>query len=231
MGTSKKMIGILAGMGPKSTGPFVTQVISSFQALTGAINDIDFPPMMIYSLPTPFYVDRPIDHALMKQTICSGVKKLEDCGAAFIAMPCNTAHLYYAELQKCIQIPLLNMVEATLKRVPRSAKKIAILATRPTFESEVYQRGLHEAGLHYVAHPDWQERIDAILFEIKTSIHAQDAIHLWERLAERLHNSNVDTILLTCTDLNVLFEKVRLSFQIVDSSVCLAEAIVREWLY
>jgi len=24
--------------------------------------DIEFPPMIIYSLPTPFYLDRPIDH-------------------------------------------------------------------------------------------------------------------------------------------------------------------------
>ena len=63
------MIGILAGMGPKSTGPFIDQVVSAFQSLTGAKNDIDFPSMLIYSLPTPFYVDRPIDHKLIPQKI------------------------------------------------------------------------------------------------------------------------------------------------------------------
>lgn len=41
------MIGILAGVGPKSTGHFVTQVVDAFQSLTGAKDDIDFPPMMI----------------------------------------------------------------------------------------------------------------------------------------------------------------------------------------
>jgi aspartate racemase len=46
----KKIIGIPAGMGPKSTGPFIDQVISSFQSSTGAKNDIDFPPIIIYSL-------------------------------------------------------------------------------------------------------------------------------------------------------------------------------------
>ena len=97
------MIGILAGMGPKSTGPFIDQVISAFQSITGVKNDIDFPPMMIYSLPTPFYLDRPIDHKLMERTICNGLKKLESCGSSFIAMPCNTAHLYFEKLQNAFE--------------------------------------------------------------------------------------------------------------------------------
>ena len=126
------MIGILAGMGPKSTGPFIDQVVLSFQSLTGAKNDIDFPPMMIYSLPTPFYIDRQIDHTLMEQTICEGLQKLETCGASFIAMPCNTAHLYFKNLQKCIQIPLLNIVCVTINQIPKSAKRITILGTRQT---------------------------------------------------------------------------------------------------
>jgi len=140
------MIGILAGMGPKSTGPFIDQVVSALQSLTGAKNDIDFPPMMIYSLPTPFYVDRPIDHKLMEKTICCGLKKLEACGVDFIAMPCNTAHLYFSELQHCVKVPLLNIVSATLDRIPKSAKKITILGTRPTLESQIYQKGLSHAN-------------------------------------------------------------------------------------
>ena len=88
------MIGILAGMGPKSTGPFVDTVVAECQTIYGAKHDIDFPHMMIYSCPTPFYMDRPIDHAAMKKAIIEGAQKLESTGVDFIAMPCNTAHLY-----------------------------------------------------------------------------------------------------------------------------------------
>jgi len=55
------MIGILAGMGPKSTGPFIDQLVFQFQEIIGAKNDIDFPHIMIYSLPTPFYANGSID--------------------------------------------------------------------------------------------------------------------------------------------------------------------------
>ena len=63
------MIGILAGMGPKSTGPFVDTVVARCQTIYGAKYDMDFPHMMIYSCPTPFYMDRPIDHEAMKKQL------------------------------------------------------------------------------------------------------------------------------------------------------------------
>ena len=63
------MIGILAGMGPKSTGPFVDTVVAECQTIYGAKHDMDFPHMMIYSCPTPFYMDRPIDHEAMKKRL------------------------------------------------------------------------------------------------------------------------------------------------------------------
>lgn len=222
------MIGILAGMGPKSTGPFIDQVVSSFQEMTGAKNDIDFPPMMIYSLPTPFYVDRPLDHGLMEKAICAGLKKLEACGVSFIAMPCNVAHLYFSKLQQCLQVPLLNIVEATLESFSTSNCCIAILGTCQTLESGIYQKRI---GCQYNVAIDssWQKKVDELLISIKTSPDFERPFHLWEDLSQSLQRAKVDTIILACTDLNVLFKKIHAPFQIVDSSACLAEAIVRKW--
>lgn len=54
-------IGVLAGMGPRSTAPFIDMIISSCQKLYGAKYDIDFPLIHILSLPTPFYPGCEID--------------------------------------------------------------------------------------------------------------------------------------------------------------------------
>jgi len=223
------MIGILAGMGPRSTGPFIDQVVTAFQSLMGAKYDIDFPPMMIYSLPTPFYVDRPIDDKLMKKTICEGLKKLEACGVTFIAMPCNTAHLYFTDLQDCIKVPLLNIVNATLARVPRSTKKITILATRPTLESRIYQKDLEDSHLPYAFDQSWQKKIDDMIFNIKTSANYEEAILIWKELSNNFCEVGIDTIILACTDLNVIFKSIHAPFHIIDSSLCLAETIVKKW--
>ena len=223
------LIGILAGMGPKSTGPFIDQVVSTFQDLTGAKNDIEFPPMMIYSLPTPFYIDHPIDHTLMEKTICEGLKKLKSCDVDFIAMPCNTAHLYYSRLKQCIKIPLLNIVEATLNSLPKSAKKITILATRATIEANIYQKELDRFHLSYVLDPSWQKIIDDLILNIKKCSHLEKALKLWEDLCNEFRKAQIDTLIIACTDLNVILTWEDTTFQIVDSSKCLAKAIVNKW--
>jgi len=92
-------IGILGGMGAKATAPFVDLVVDQCQALYGASYDNDYPHMMIYSLPTPMYLDRPLDHELVSATVLAGLRRLESTGVDFIAMPCNTAHQYHERLQ------------------------------------------------------------------------------------------------------------------------------------
>jgi len=121
--SEKKLIGILAGMGPRSTAPFIDLVIDECQFQYGAKYDEEFPEMMIYSLPTPFYIDRPINHELIKKTIIEGLQKIESIGVSFIAMPCNSAHIYFKELKESINVPLLNIVEETLKKLPKVSQK------------------------------------------------------------------------------------------------------------
>ena len=198
------MIGILAGMGPKSTGPFINQVVHAFQILSGAKDDIDFPPMMVHSLSTPFYIDRSIDHKLMEITICEGLKKLEACRVTFIATPCNAAHHYFSILRQCIKIPLLNMIEIMLNRIPKSVKKVTLLGTRSTLESGVYQKGFDHAHFEYVFNPAWQVKIDEMLLNIKASSDQSTAIKLWSELSDELRITGVEAIVLACTDLNVM---------------------------
>ncbi|HFK1709709.1 TPA: aspartate/glutamate racemase family protein [Bacillus mycoides] len=214
------MIGILAGMGPKSTGPFVDTVVAECQTIYGAKHDMDFPHMMIYSCPTPFYMDRPIDHAAMKKAIIEGAQKLESTGVDFIAMPCNTAHLYFEELQRSITIPILNIVDETLKAIPENTKRVALLATEATVQASIYQDGITKRDIEYIHNEQWQEMINQIITCIKGG-EIEEARKLWSLLVLQLKDE-VDTAIITCTDLNVV-----VSEDFVDSAQCLAKAVVR----
>ncbi|WP_166703419.1 aspartate/glutamate racemase family protein [Bacillus albus] len=213
------MIGILAGMGPKSTGPFVDTVVAECQTIYGAKHDMDFPHMMIYSCPTPFYMDRPIDHEAMKKAIIEGAQKLESTGASFIAMPCNTAHLYFEELQQSLSIPILNIVDETLKAIPETAKRVALLATEATVQAGIYQDGIAKRNIEYIHHEKWQESINQIISCIKGG-EIEKARELWNALVLQLREE-VDTAIIACTDLNVVARE-----DFVDSAQCLAEAVV-----
>ncbi|HDR4568765.1 aspartate/glutamate racemase family protein [Bacillus paranthracis] len=217
------MIGILAGMGPKSTGPFVDTVVAECQTIYGAKHDMDFPHMMIYSCPTPFYMDRPIDHEAMKKAIIEGAQKLESTGASFIAMPCNTAHLYFEELQRSLSVPILNIVDETLQAIPETAKRVALLATEATVQAGIYQDGIAKRNIEYIHHEKWQDMINQIITYIKSG-KVEEARELWNALVLQLREE-VDTAIIACTDLNVVAIE-----DFVDSSQCLAKAVVRMYV-
>ncbi|WP_410490735.1 aspartate/glutamate racemase family protein [Bacillus tropicus] len=217
------MIGILAGMGPKSTGPFVDTVVAECQTIYGAKHDIDFPHMMIYSCPTPFYMDRPIDHEAMKKAIIDGAQKLESTGVEFLAMPCNTAHLYFEELQRSLSVPILNIVDETLQAIPENTKRVALLATEATVQAGIYQDGIIKRNIEYIHHEKWQESINQIISCIKGG-KIEKAHELWNVLVLQLRDE-VDTAIIACTDLNVVASE-----DFVDSAQCLAKAAVKMYV-
>jgi len=224
----KELIGILAGMGPRSTAPFVDLVVDECQRQYGARDDDEFPPMMIYALPAPFYLDRPIDHGALRAAIQAGLRKLASTGVAFVAMPCNTAHIFYDDLAAAIDVPLLNMLDEALRAMPASAVRVALLATRPTVEAGIYQAAAARAGVELAHTSRWQAQVDGLLSAIKSSPDRQEAEGMWRHLLDDLAASEIDTILLACTDLNAV-SRAHAGLAVLDATQCLAAATVREW--
>ncbi|MEI5907058.1 amino acid racemase [Bacillus spongiae] len=222
------MIGILAGMGPKSTGPFVDLVVEQCQAVYGAKDDMDFPHMMIYSCPTPFYIDKPINHKEMEQAIITGAKRLEKTGVDFIAMPCNTAHLYIDQLKEMITVPIINMVEESIKALPQSSHRTALLATEATVQSGIYEQGLSELEVNYIHKPHWQTMVNQLIAAIKSE-DVNVSYKLWSQLEKEL-DGHVDTAIIACTDINVVSHKKWSHITLVDSATCLARAAIHKYL-
>jgi aspartate racemase len=223
------MIGILAGMGPHSTAPFIDLVIAECQRQYGAKDDIDFPKMMIHSVPTPFYADRPSDHHAMEAAICQGLQKLDQTGVSFIAIACNTAHVYYPQLAKCIRKPILNMVQLTVDLVPRSVRRLAVIAARPTTESGVYQSHLLEHGFE-VIEPDWQLQIDQLIVSVRSTKEASFFNQKWNELITIAKVAGADALVLACLDLSAIRQHMKTDMVVVDASQSLAKSVVSRWL-
>jgi aspartate racemase len=223
-------IGILAGMGPRSTAPFVDMVVTECQRQYGAKYDEEFPRMMIYSLPVPFRADGPLDEPALREIVCAGLRRLESTGVAFVAMPCNTVHVFHEELTKCVGVPLLNMIEETLGAVPPSSKRVALLATRMTADARLYQRGVERAGLSLVSPEGWQARVDTLIATVKTSPDLASAQSMWDGLVADAADAGADTVLLGCTDLNAVEARVPAGLALLDATECLARAAVRRYV-
>jgi aspartate racemase len=222
-------IGILAGMGPRSTAPFIDLVVTECQVQYGARHDIDFPKMMICSQPAPFYEDRPIDHEALEQAIREGLIDLENAGADFLAIACNTAHIYYPQLAARARVPLLDMVEITLDSLPASVHHPALIAARPTIESGLYQSRMEQRGLQSIV-GDWQSQTDELLGLIRTSTDVSVIQQAWRTILSRVESENADMIVVACLDLSGVIGHAQTKLPILDAAQCLAREVVKQWL-
>ena len=80
---------------------------------------------------------------LVLKSLLKGCKLLEKNRCKFIVIPCNTAHYWYEDLQKKINIPIVNMPKEVFEFTKKNCKKsskIGLLATEGTLKTGVYDK-------------------------------------------------------------------------------------------
>ena len=131
------MIGILGGMG--------TQAVLDFCNKLAVLNrgkiDQEYPLFLLYNksnIPgrpesigsqTKNLSNRStnkkskIKYERVLKSLLKGCKLLEKNKCKFIVIPCNTAHYWYDDLRKKINIPIINMPKEVFKFTKKNAKK------------------------------------------------------------------------------------------------------------
>ena len=77
------------------------------------------------------------------KSLLQGCKLLEKNKCKFIVIPCNTAHYWFDDLQKKINIPIINMPKEVFKFTKKNCKrgsKVGLLATEGTLKTGVYNK-------------------------------------------------------------------------------------------
>lgn len=219
------MIGILAGMGPYSTAPFLNLVLKECEHQYGAKDDIDFPKMLIYSLPTPFYPDKPVDHTAMMTSLQEGLTELENTSVDFMAIACNTAHAYYSNLKT--NKPLLNLVDIAVSEIPVHIKKVAVISSRVTLDSQVYENKLKQSFKEIIL-PQWQEDIDSLILLLRSD--ESTVAEKCSSLIAMAKNAGAEAILLACFDLSVVSKNFTSDIPVYDASQLLAQKLITNYL-
>lgn len=228
----RKTIGILGGMGPAATADLMMKITS----MTDASSDQEHIPMLVDSntrIPDRTKAiegrgDNPVSEML------ASAKRLENAGADFIIVPCNTAHFFIFDIENKIRIPFLNMPVETanlLKR--RGVKCAAVLATRGTYLSGYYDKVLGERGIRTLTpSPEQKEVLMSLIYDyIKKGITEPSEIPRDEivKLVDDLKKRGAEALLLACTELPLAFEILNLYDEsCVDPTAVLAVAAIRE---
>ena len=221
-----KTVGIIGGMGPMATARFYQLLIE----LTEAHCDQEHLHVIIDSaaeLPDRSAHIFGEGESPLEGMICS-MRKLTQMGAQIIAMPCNTAHFYYDRLQISVPNELINMVQETVNWVQTQSrlKTIGLLATSGTYRTQLYQRAFQLSSREMVVPTDaCQNNLMKAIYSYKEG-RQHEAFELIDQVVESLKGIEVDTWLLGCTELPMLFEKYKGKLPMMDSAWILARKTI-----
>ena len=151
------MIGILGGMGTQAGLDFCNKLAM----LNRGKIDQEYPLFILYNksnipgrpesiglhardLSTiPNKPKNIIKYKKVLKSLLDGCQSLEKSGCKFIVIPCNTAHYWYEDLQRKINIPIINMPKEVFKHTNKNCKKnskIGLLATEGTLKTKIYDK-------------------------------------------------------------------------------------------
>jgi aspartate racemase len=241
-----KKIGIIGGMGPYAGIELMRLIMNNTMAST----DQEHLPVVNISMPE-YIADRSA-FLTGKTTVNPGLSisnlilDLEKLGVEIIGIPCNTSHaekifsVIQEELYKAgSKVLLLNMVAETATYIslhcPR-AKKIGIMCTNGSYLSNIYQQQLQDKGFQ-VELPEFSFQNTVIhraiydpVFGIKAVSDpvSAEAKNLLEKALGYFRSSNVQTVLLGCTEISVAFNTMETDdIQCIDPMRILAQSLIR----
>ena len=151
------MIGILGGMGTQAGLDFCNKLA----VLNRGKIDQEYPLFLLYNksnipgrpesigLQTKNLSNKSnnktskVKYNRVLKSLLKGCKLLEKNKCKFIVIPCNTAHYWFNDLQKKINIPIINMPKEVFNFTKKKCKKkskIGILATEGTLKTGIYKK-------------------------------------------------------------------------------------------
>lgn len=217
-----KTTGIIGGMGPLATVECFHRIVEN----TKATKDQEHINLLISNHAT--IPDR--TEAILKQgkyieeflsTIKRDFEIMNREKVNLIAIPCNTSHAFIDEYKKYTKIPIINMVEETVKSL---SKKGVLFATQGTIALEIYQKAAKKYNKNLVV-PDKKGQQIAMdtIYQIKKNnqiggLNFQNEISKW---IEKDYE-----IILACTELSLINFKEEYKDSLLDAMDILVKEVI-----
>lgn len=215
-----KKLGLIGGTGPESTILYYKKIVYGVQEKVGKHY---FPNLTIESINVFDVLEKckKKDYeGLIKYLLCA-IKNLESTGVDFISLSGNTPHIVFDELQKGSNVPLISIVESTLKNVRnKGLKKVGLIGTIFTMNEDFFKKPFRNSDIEIVI-PNEEEKIyinNKISDELEIGVIKEETIFNFLKIIHRMKNEdNIEAIILGCTELPLLFENIEMPIESIDT--------------
>ena len=229
------MIGILGGMGTQAGLDFCSKLAK----LNRGKADQKYPLFVLYNKSNiPDRKQNLKKYNKVLKSLIEGCKFLQKNKCKFISIPCNTAHYWYKDLRKKINIPILNMPEIVYLNAKNNLKRnsqIGLLATEATIKTGVYSHYFNKKFLLISPNTTLQQRSVNKSIKLVKMGKTKEAERAIKPAVNYLIKKKCKKIILGCTELPIAifayksFKKAKLSKIFMDPNLILAEASMKKY--
>lgn len=218
----------MGGMGPDATVDFMAKVI----ALTDSAHDQDHIHMLVDHDPTVPNRQEALrggDPDVARHLATMAIR-LQDAGADFLVMVCNTAHAFADAIEEASSIPFISIIDESVREIDimcPSAQKVGLMATDGCIDAGIYQRAVEKSGRRAVV-PDGDElgKLMELIHAVKAGDKSAKISMAMESVADSLVSKGADVLIAGCTEIPIVFEGNGFSLPVVASTNVLAQRTV-----
>lgn len=220
-----KTVGIIGGLGPPTTAKFYMRIVSLCSKQTKKR-----PSILIANVPITLelenkFINKSQGRREFRSLLIASANSLERGGADFIVLPCNTAHVFINDIRNSVNVPVLSIIDETVKTLKsRGVKKIGLLSTPATIKNKLFDKKINLVKPNKIN----QKKMGTIINDILKNKNINRNRHGLLKIIETISQKS-DALLLACTDLQLLIpEKEINGKRIFDTLEILARATVRQ---
>ncbi len=226
-----KVVGILGGMGPMSTVDLMRRITERTPARAEREHLrllVDSRPQ-IPDRPAALLANGPSPVPMLQES----ARLLEGWGAELIAVPCNTVHAFWKDIQDAVEVEVLDMIGLVGRQLARSVPSgasVGLLATTAAGRVRVFHDRLPAYNL---ITPDEEAQADLVtgaILQVKVEgpgpVPREKLLRAVGGLSPR-----PAALIAGCTEVEMALDGVDLPFPVFRSMVLLAQEIVdRAWV-
>ena len=214
-------LGVIGGMGAEATSYYYDQVVRH-TAATCDQEHIDMVVLSRASMPDRTQAIKTGDDAKLLATMKECAQALEALGCAHIAIPCNTSHYFYDQIQSFTRVPIIHMPREAVRyamagavvgengfdparsKAAEPVRRIGIMGTDGTVQAGVYGDACKARGVEAV-YPSEQRQADvmSLIYDDVKAGRTPD-MDKFDRVMWEFARSGCDRVILACTELSVL---------------------------
>tara|TARA_B100000475_G_scaffold139237_1_gene102312 strand:+ start:89 stop:787 length:699 start_codon:yes stop_codon:yes gene_type:complete len=229
------MIGILGGMGTQAGLDFCNKLAK----LNRGKLDQKYPMFILYNKSN--IPERPKNlkkYYNVLNALVDGCKMLQKNKCKFIVMPCNTAHFWYDDVQKKMNIPILSIPKEVYKNTKKNTSKnskIGLLATEATLNNNIYHKFFLKDYDLIIPNKNLQKNSVNKAITLVKKGRVKEAEKILRPAVNQLIKKKCKKIILGCTELPIAifayksFKKAIKSKIFIDPNLLVAEVCMKKY--